>query len=75
MGGQLDALLAGVAAGATLLLVEIFRHEVKLDHVVSVPIEQGRTLNQHVSPQSVSLMTDNRSLESPSEVLAELEKQ
>ena len=75
LGGQLDALLAGVAAGATLLLVEIFRHEVKLDHVVSVPIEQGRTLNRHVSPQSVSLMTDNRSLESPSEVLAELEKQ
>ncbi|HEX4921909.1 MAG TPA: hypothetical protein VFV92_14365 [Candidatus Bathyarchaeia archaeon] len=59
LGGQLDALLAGVAAGATLLLVEIFRNEVKLDHVVPVPIEQGRTLNQHVNPQSVNPMTDN----------------
>lgn len=75
LGGQLDALLVGVAAGATLLLVEIFRNEVKLHHVVPVPIEQGGTLNQHVNPQNLSSMKDNRSLEWPNEVLAELEKQ
>ena len=75
LGGQMDALLVGVTAGATLLLVERFRHEMKLGHASSDPIEQRRTLNQQINAPNASPITENRSLESPNEVLAELEKQ
>ena len=75
LGGQMAALLVGLSAGATLLLVETFRHEMKLRRAVDSQDEQEGILNQQVSAPSENPVTDDLSLESPNDVLAELEKQ
>jgi hypothetical protein len=76
LGGQIDALLVGVAAGATFLLVQRFRHEMKLGRVVSKPGESGQIQNRLEDPATgPSIETNNGSLDSPNEVLAELERQ
>ena len=76
LGGQTDALLVGVAAGATFLLVQRIRHEMKPGQVASTPGESSIIQGQHEDPDSwYEARTNRGSLASPSEVLAELERQ
>ena len=76
LGGQIDALLVGVAAGATFLLVQRFRHEMKLGEVLLKSDESSMIQNQLVyAPSGPDTEKSPGSLDSPNEVLAELERQ
>lgn len=76
LGGQIDALLVGVAVGATFLLVQRFRHEMKIGQVGSRSDELGVTQSQQ---DHASTGQQTRAgigpMDAPNEVLAELERQ
>jgi hypothetical protein len=74
--GQMDALLVGVAAGATFLLIQRFRHEIKLGQATSRSDESSMIQNRlEDAAVSSDNGTNSGSLDSPNEVLAELERQ
>ena len=76
LGGQIDALLVGLAAGATFLLVQRFRREMKLGKALSKSDESSMIKTQlEKAPGASDRETSLGSLDSPSEVLAELERQ
>jgi hypothetical protein len=76
LGGQIDALLIGVVAGATFLLVQRFSHEIKLGQAISKSDESSTIQGQHNDADaSYETKTSLESLPSPNEVLAELERQ
>jgi hypothetical protein len=76
--GQVDALLIGMAAGGTILLIQRMKNEVKIDHRSIVTAIQALASMETTEPlpnHSKPTRKSEGGRETPEQVLGELEKQ